>query len=371
MKKIAIDLTSLDDNFSGIERFALSISKTLIEADKRNRYILIFKNSIHSEFKDISRNVTCKIIHCRYKLLCYQILLPLLLYKIQADTYLFLAYPSPLLFFSRKSLSTIHDLSCWDCRGCNTKKMELYFKILYKKVSLFEKAAITVSKFSKERISNILKIKAECIQVIYNGISHKMDANQPNRNEFTKDVSNKYNLPNKYILCLSTIEPRKNIRLLISAYAELLASSQIEHKLVLVGRKGWLTDDIIGDLPKKITDNIVFTGFVDDDDLPYIYRGADLFVFPSLYEGFGIPPIEAMANRVRVLSSDSSCLPEILGRYAMYFKNNDIKDLKSKMIECLEEDNNDLVISEAYEYIKRFNWRESAGKLLKILNDGM
>ena len=105
-------------------------------------------------------------------------------------------------------------------------------------------------------------------------------------------VKNKYSLPSQYILCLSTLEPRKNMRLLIKAYSDLWKEKKLKTDLVLAGRKGWKIDNLLNSLDDEILEHIHLTGFIEDEDLPTVYHCADVFVFPSIYEGFGIPPLE-------------------------------------------------------------------------------
>ena len=130
--RIVIDLTSLDDNFSGIEKFALSTTKEMIK-NKGNEYVLVFKNKIHGEFSSLPQNVRTKVFKSKHKLWAAQIWLPIALLDEKADVYFFPAFPAPFLFFNKNSISTIHDMSCWDCPQADKPWMNLYFRILYNK----------------------------------------------------------------------------------------------------------------------------------------------------------------------------------------------------------------------------------------------
>lgn len=366
--RICIDLTSLADNFSGIERFALSIAKEMIK-DKENQYVLIFKNDIHSAFAGNHENIEYVIIKGKNKLIFNQLLLPLKLLKIKADYYIFLAFPAPFFFFKKKTINTIHDLGCWDCPRSNKHYMIWYFKLLYWKASLNRKKIVTVSEFSKKRIVDILHVNSEDISVIYNGISEVFTDYRPN-DEKIKEVKDKYDLPEKYFLCLSTLEPRKNLRLLIDAYVEVFAENKVLYELVLAGRKGWMIDELLANLDDEQKKHIHFTGFIDDNDLPVVYSRAECFIFPSLYEGFGIPPVEAMSVGTRVISSDSSSLPEILGNAAIYFKNQSKEDLKEKIIYVMEQNalEKRIQIDAGVKNSSRFRWPVSAQKFLKLIH---
>lgn len=370
--RIMIDLTSLADNFSGIERFALCITKEMITNDKEkgSSYILVFKNEIHPDFASVPKNVERMIIHGGNKLIFNQLILPAKLLKIKADIYFFPAFPAPFFFFSKDAVTTIHDVGCWDCPSKNRKYMTWYFKLMYWKAAWGKKKIITVSSFSKQRITEILKKDESEITVIYSGISDCFTTFKYSSALDQKAVE-QYDLPKDYILCLSTLEPRKNISLLIDAYQELLSEKKLDIDLVLAGRKGWLVDDLLKGLNEAIVSRIHFTGFVDENLLPYIYRRAKVFVFPSIYEGFGLPPIEAMSMGIPVISSDAASLPEVLGDAAFLFKNKDKQSLKEAMIKVLSmgDEEIDHVREKGKDRAQLYNnWDQEAKKLLSKLH---
>lgn len=365
--KICIDLTSLDDNFSGIERFALSITKELIKNSEHN-WVLLFKNTVHEEFVQTGENVSKIVIHGRNKLFFNQFRLPFKLARIKADKYFFPAFPAPFFCINCNAVSLIPDLGCWDCPSNNKRYMTLYFRIMYRKAALGKKTVVTISQFSKKRIEHILKKDPTGIKVIYCGISECFETFKYSEKDNQKTIST-YNLPKTYILCLSTIEPRKNMRLLIEAYDELLSEKEIDVDLVLAGRKGWLIDDLLNGINSKTLNRIHFTGFVEDNLLPYIYYNAKVFVFPSIYEGFGIPPIEAMSIGVPVISSDAASMPEILGNSAIFFKSNDKEQLKTCILNVLSLNEYELLRlkEKGIACAKKYSWSTEALKLLSYL----
>lgn len=368
--QIVIDLTSLDDNFSGIERYALNISKNLIIQDKFNEYILLFKNKIHTEFIELKNldNTTFKVIKGKNKLIFNQIILPRFLYSIEADKYLFLAFPSPILFRRKGIINAIHDLTPWDYPETMKILSKLYFKFGIINAIRISDEIVTVSQFSQKRIFE--KFGYKNTHVIYNGISDVFIKSESEVPIIKSEIREKYNLPSKYIMCLCTLEPRKNIQLLIRAHNELLNDNKIDSKLVLVGRKGWKIDEFLKNINIKQNDNIIITGFVDDKDLPEIYKGADMFVFPSLYEGFGIPVIEAMYMNVPIICSNSSSLPEVIGDTGILFNNNDLNDLKNKilLLKNMDKNKRQLLIKNAKQKAMNFNWNNEAIKLKNIIN---
>lgn len=358
--RICVDLTSLADNFSGIERFALSITKELLRGEKHH-WILLFKNSIHKEFEKVQAEKI--VLKGNNKLVFNQIILPLNLLKIKADRYFFPAFPAPFFFFNKDAFNTIHDLSCWDCPGSNKRYMIWYFKLMYWKASLFNKKIVTVSEFSKNRICSILHVKPQNIVVVYNGVSKQFNSEKIDDSR-KKQVVDKYSLPSSYILSLSTLEPRKNLRLLLDACAELYEEGVVDD-IVLAGRKGWKMNDFLSGYQEEFLSHVYFTGFVDDEDLPAIYKMAKLFVFPSQYEGFGIPPLEAMACGTRVVSSDAASMPEVLGNAAVYFKSKNLPALKIVLKNELNlVEGNSTFAESGIQQAKKFNWNNEAVKLI-------
>jgi glycosyltransferase involved in cell wall biosynthesis len=368
--KILIDLTSLADNFSGIERFASCISYEMLMQNRNDFFILIFKEKIYPSFEKFipARNVKMVVLPRCNKLLFNQVRLPVSIYKEDADVYFFPAFPAPFFFFNKNAVSAIHDLGCWDCPSSNKKYMTLYFKIMYWKASYGKKRVVTVSEFSRQRISAILKKDKTQIVVIYNGVSECFEQFNYSEKENMKAVE-LYNLPQNYILSLSTLEPRKNIRLLIDAYEELLSERKLDIDLVLAGRKGWLVDNLLRDISVETLKRIHFTGYVEDNLLPYVYRNAKMFVFPSVYEGFGVPPIEAMAMGVPVISSNAASLPEVLGDSAITFQSNDKNQLKQSILDVLQFNDceTEALKIKGDACVKKYNWKFEAKKLHKYL----
>lgn len=361
--RIVIDLTPLDDNFSGIERFALNIAKNMIKQDQLNDYVLIFKNKIHKEFLNTKDNVECIVLKGKNRLVFNQITLMLNLYRIKADKYLFLSFPSPLLFFSKKITTTIHDLTCFLYPDTMNTLSKIYFRISIYKNILCKENIVTVSESSKKDIIKKFGDKLN-IRVIYNGISENF-LNQIDKEQMII-VKDKYKLPDNYILSVSTLEPRKNLKFLINTYINLKEADLIDEDLVLVGRKGWKFDDIFDSSKAEILNKYVkFTGFVEDEDLPYIYANANIFVFPSIYEGFGIPIIESIAMNTNVLTSNIPTSIEVTNNLCTYFDPFDEESLKSELLNYVSTPSELLT-----EHIKKYNWSTSANDLISYLCKG-
>lgn len=357
--KILIDLTSLADNFSGIERFAACLTLEMVNHED-HQFVLVFKEQVHPIFREaVSKpHVEAMILNRCNKLLFNQLRLPLAISRCKADACLFMAFPVPVLLFKKNMISTIHDICCWDCPETMNTMSKWYFRISHWVAMKKCSKIITISEFSRQRIMQRLGYPGGKLPVIFCGIDSKFftPANPAS-------VREKYNLPEDYVLSLSTLEPRKNLQLLVKAYEALILEGNTLPPLVLAGRKGWKMDDLLEGIAAQVVEKLHFTGFIDDEDLPAIYAGAKLFVFPSKYEGFGIPPLEAMAAGCPVLSSDAASLPEVLADAASYFESENLESLKFALLLALRNPKTADLQAQA----GKFQWNEEAKKLLQYL----
>ena len=254
----------------------------------------------------------------------------------------------------------------------------LYFPETFKKRDLFKltkwteysvkkaRRVVTISESSKNDIINLYKIEPDKISVVHLGIK------KINMEHNSKKVED-YGVDKKYILFVGTLQPRKNISKLIEAYSLLPDKLKDEYKLVVVGKKGWLYEDIL-DSPKKfdVRDNVLFLDYVTDNDLPQFYKNATVFVLPSLYEGFGLPVLEAMSYDCPVIASNVSSLPEAGGDACLYFDPTDAKDIKEKIEKVLQDSSlRQEMIEKGREHFKKFTWEKAAKEVLQTLEDSV
>lgn len=249
----------------------------------------------------------------------------------------------------------------------------LYFPDLFKKSDLLQlrswtaysvqkaRQVFTISKASKNDIIKEYKLPSEKVVVTYPGIKQQKDKMSP-----YKKVQEMYKVKEKFILFVGTLQPRKNIERLIHAFS-LLKDNNLQ--LVIVGKKGWLYEEILS-APEKyhVQDRVLFLGFVEDDVLSLLYAHAICFVLPSLYEGFGLPILEAMKYGCPVLTSNVSSLPEAGGNAALYCSPTDVEDIAQKLDTIISNESlRDTMIKKGYEHIKKFTWEQTAKETLKVL----
>ncbi len=228
-------------------------------------------------------------------------------------------------------------------------------------------AIIAVSQCTKNDLMRHYDVAPEKITVIYEGVDARF---RPiTDRDALAAVRARYSLPQRYILYVGTLEPRKNLPTLLEAYATLQAQSPIpDLQLVIVGRRGWLYESFFQRLRElNLEDQVILLGFIPDEDLPAVYSGADLFVFPSLYEGFGLPPLEAMACGTPVVSSDTSSLPEVVGEAGLMVDPHDVRALTEAIERALTDRHLRAELrARGLEQASRFTWEKTARQTLKV-----
>ena len=229
---------------------------------------------------------------------------------------------------------------------------------------------IAVSDATRNDIIKFLNVSDEKIKVIYNGVDDRFrPVTDP---ESLARVRQRYRLPERFVLMVGSIQPRKNIDGVLAAL-KLLAERDVHFpwKLVLAGSEGWKNEGLAEQIRRLgLTDRVHFAGFVTGDDLPVLYSLADLFVYPSLYEGFGLPVVEAMACGVPVVTSNTSCLPEIAGDAALLVDPHDEKDIAEGMLRLLEDrELRTRCIERGETRARMFSWREAASQTLQAFRE--
>jgi glycosyltransferase involved in cell wall biosynthesis len=295
------------------------------------------------------------------------------IYSIKEQLEYFLNIPAVDLFWSphynapifpiraKKTVVTIHDVYHLAYAHTLSPFQKIYAKLVMNAAVRFSDAIITVSTFTKTEIIKYTGCDERKITVISNGV--KQHTVLRDRDETLQ----KYAIaPQRYILFVGNVKPHKNIHTFLKAFRELPEQLYNAYQIVIVGKKdGMITGDpeLFSWIKetKDFAQKLVFTGLVDDEDLDTIYANASLFVFPSYYEGFGLPPLEAMVNGCPVIAASSSSLPEVCGDAVLYFDPENPTSMAQAMIEVLtnKETAADLV-AKGYARVPQFTWEKSA-----------
>jgi len=236
-----------------------------------------------------------------------------------------------------KSVVTIHDVIPLVLPWAFSRRHRWVLATALGRIRKQAEQVIVPSAAVAEDVVRYLQIEQERISVIPMGCDPRF---QPSIAPVQAPIRRRYDLPERYILFVGTLEPRKNVKALLQAFAHLAAEQpQDDLKLVIVGRPGWGSENYVGMVAALGLQNAVrFPGFVDDDHLPDLYRGALLFVYPSLYEGFGLPVLEAMACGIPVITSNRSSLPEVAGDAALLVDPTQAEALAAAMSALLHDD---------------------------------
>lgn len=368
--KIAIDCRAIGKKRTGDEVYVKHLVFQLAKNDHRNNYFLLFDRKNVSE-KDIGFSLPphFKIVTIlpAHKLLWTMYSVPRWLRKHHVDV-LHVQYITPFwLPRNIKVITTIHDVS-WKFYPEYIKKSDLFFLNTLIPLSLARASRIiTVSETSRRDIIKIYNIAERKVVSIYNGVGEEFVKPSQEKKEA---VMKKYNLPEKFILYVGTLQPRKNVPALLEAFQCLVSKWEIPGlKLVIVGGKGHNYDSRIDGVVKRyhLTDKVLFPGYIDSQDLPSVYASARLFVFPSLYEGFGIPLIEAMGVGTPVVASNQSCLPEVVGEGGMVVDPHNTEMLAQAMRMLLTDElKRKEFIEKGYKRAAEFTWEKTAKKTLEL-----
>jgi len=258
---------------------------------------------------------------------------------------------------------TVHDIAYIRFPYLLNKSRQIYKKYILN--SSIKKADIIIadSHSTKRDIVEFFNVDEKKIKVVHLGVESRF---RPISN--VEDYRTRNNLPSKMILNIGTLEPRKNVVALIKAFKKLQERGFKDYVLVIAGEKGWLYKRIFEEIKSSgVEQSIRLLGVVRDEDLPLLYNCTDLFVYPSLYEGFGLPPLEAMACGIPVITSNTSSLPEVVGNAGIMVGPDDVNSLCEAMHNVLKD--KELwhhMSKKGLERAKLFSWEETARKVLEI-----
>lgn len=344
----------------GTETYSVSLIEALSKQFPEDTYVIFanhnasqkLKDRLHEKNIELVSVLGCETPASRY--VWEQVMLPLLAKLHRINVLHSLGYTSPL-FAICPTIVTIHDLNAFQAPGTFSPTKALLMKVLLRISAWSAKRIIAVSYFTKEQLMKVLSVKEEKISVVYESIKNRRE------NSNDEAVKEAYGIKAPYIFTIGNVFlAHKNIERLIRAYKKLRTNASVPHHLVIAGNSN---KKIIYEPKNGEVQDVHFLGYVADEDVPALYRGASVFVFPSLYEGFGIPLLEAMKYNVPVIASTAGSLPEIAGPAACYIDPHSEDDIAEKIEKVLNDDRIQRQLKE--EGLKRqaaFSWEESARK---------
>ena len=367
---IAIDAHSVGAKLGGNETYATNLIEALAEIDQINRYTLyVTKREAIERFANRWPNFTVKQTLPHTPLVRIPLTLVRELRRHPVDV-LHVQYTAPPLA-PCPVVATIHDLAFEHLPETFNRRSWMQMRLTVRRTARRAAQIITVSEYSRQDISKTYKIEPQRILVTPEAARAGFS---PVTNETElKKVRKTYGIERDYILSLCSIQPRKNLVRLIEAYS-LLRQSRPEVKLpqlVLAGKRGWLDGETFNAARQSVGgSDILFTGYVGEEDLPALYSGAVCFVYPSYFEGFGLPPLEAMKCGTPVVVGNTTSLPEVVGDAALSIDPFDVEAMASA-IERLIKDSGlrEQLSVKGLARAKMFDWRETARQTLHVYNE--
>ena len=358
---IGIDIRAMTANTAGIGNYVSKLYAELCNA--ANSVTLIAYSDKSSQTISTSKTIRSRIIK-----------MPSFIWHIAAyfdalfitrvDVYFSTHSSLICLFPFLKTVVTIQDLSSITQAKTHTLKERIFLSSLLLRLALHNTHRIIVpSQFTKNEIIKYFSLSQDKIVVVPLGV-------------VTLPRSNKESSIAKkpYFIFIGTIEPRKNLTRLINAFTELKKEKKIPHKLIIAGKRGWYSDPIYDEAKKSAyPDDIIFTGFLPNEELASLLGNAEALVLPSLYEGFGLPVLQAADLRVPVITSNVSSLPELLGEYAIYVDPLSVASIKEGMDKVLrlnQKQKND-IIEKAYKKAQEYSWEKAAAETLTVLKSAI
>ncbi len=354
--KIAIDTQTTLGQKSGFGFYVKNLVEALTKIDPKNDYILIAPTS-EKDFSAPKRWWWDQVIFPRRGRLA------------KVDILHQPCFSAPL-FYKGKVVVTCHDL----ISVFFPENLPIFARFFYARWMPFSYRRadflIADSEHTKKDIMSLLKIPESKIRVIHLAVAKEFRPIKSTK--ILKRIRSKYQTGERYFLHVGTLEPRKNLPFLVRAFA-LAVRDGVTENLVITGKKGWYYEDLftlVKDLNLK--DKVIFTGYADEKDLPALYSGATALIFPSLYEGFGLPPLEAMACGTPVISSSTSSLPEVVGKAGILIPPKDERLWAKNIVKISKDNRLARTLSQmGLRQAKKFSWQETAQKTIEVYKEVM
>lgn len=373
--KIGIDITMLVYTGSGVANYTFNLVKNLLKIDKENEYRLFyssFRRPKNFYYLNVLKRLGGKVYEYRFPPTLLQLwwsklnIIPVEWFIGKVDAYFSSDFLRPPLLKGTKGITTVHDLTWKIYPQYHEQRIIEAHAIKLKKTIQYNDTVITDSLSTKKDLSKYFQeINMKKVQVVYPGIGEQFKLKD--RDKELKMILEKYmiNLEDKFLLYVGAIEPRKNLVLAINIFNELTKDNRFsDFKFVITGRAGWKNENVFQSIKQLgLEKKVRFTGFVVDEDLPYLYNAASLTVYLSSYEGFGLPPLESLACGTKVIVGDNSSLRETIDKEFLV----GISD-KDKILEKMKYLLSRKIKINYEEIQEKYNWKRSAQQFLKIIS---
>ena len=373
MARIGIDARFFGSIGKGLGRYTQKLIENLEKIDNENQYVVFLRKENFDEYQPKNKNFQKVLADYQWYTFSEQLKMPTLLNKFKLDLMHFPHFNVPF-FYRKKFIVTIHDLILLEfptVRG--TTLNPLFYKIkflsyrfiIWSAIKRAEKV-ITVSNFTKKELLKYYKkyLKEEKIAVTYEAGSDSIE-NDGQNPLLDIEILKKYGIIKPYLLYVGNAYPHKNLERMILAFSSM--NQEQKYQLVLVGKIDYFYDRLRKLVENKSIKDVVFLGQLTDEVLDAIYRKSRAYVFASLYEGFGIPPLEAMSRNIPVISSDHPCMKEILGDSVYFFNGRDEKEISEAMEKIMEDEElRKILIEKSSNQIKKYSWEKMGRETMEI-----
>ncbi|RMG52492.1 MAG: glycosyltransferase family 1 protein [Acidobacteria bacterium] len=367
--RIGIDAHAIGSQSTGNETYIKNLILALAEIDRLNEYVLFFtRPEVARQWEGRFPNVRVQLIRPHTPYARIPVSFPLAMYRAGVDL-IHVQYTAPP-FCHKPIVVTIHDLSFEHFPQFFTPRERFFFRRTIPHTARRAAKVLTVSEYSRRDIINTYRLPPEKVVVTPNGVGPEF---RPTRDEERlQAVKKKYGIERPYLLSVGNLQPRKNLARLIKAYSRLREMVEdFRHQLVIVGKRAWLYRNILHEVNRSpYAGDMVFTGYVPESDLPDLYSGATVFVYPSIFEGFGLPVLEAMACGTPVITSNSSSLPEVVGEAGLMVDPYDEEAWARTILRVIEDRQlrNELA-ERSVQQAARFSWHRTAELTLAVYRE--
>jgi glycosyltransferase involved in cell wall biosynthesis len=364
--RIGIDATALPLLQFGAANYIVNLIRALLQVDTANEYV-IFVKPLHAALFDSAGRAQIEGVHLPsrlHRVAWEQLALPQLATRQRLDVLHCPHYTMPFRS-TCPTVVTFHDMTFFLFPELHKADKVFFFRSMISLSATRAGAIIADSESTRQDILRIIKIHSARVSAVPLGVApHFQPAND--RDAIAR-IRAKYHLPEKIILNTGVLEPRKNLPMLVRAFRALVDRG-LPHTLVLIGDKGWKYGELFRAIETlALTARVILTGYVPEDDLALIYNAADLFVYPSLYEGFGLPILEAMACGVPVITSNIASMPEIAGDAGIFVTPTDADALANAMARALTDpDLRAQKRQDGLERARQFPWTRTARETLAV-----